>query len=81
MKTGDYPTYIELKIHVGYDAHKAEPYTYQYPSAPASMEINGIIFTTEDDKELKTMKELKEYALNLHAETLVQRGWEDLDNV
>jgi hypothetical protein len=81
MKTGDFPAWVELKVRVNYDAHKAEPYTYQYPAAPASMELNGLIFVTEDDKELKTLEELKDYALNLHTEPLVQRGWEDLDNV
>jgi hypothetical protein len=78
MKTGDFPAWIELKVRVNYDAHRAEPYTYQYPTAPASMELNDIIFVTEGDKELKTLEELKEYALNLHAETLAEQAWEDV---
>jgi hypothetical protein len=77
----EFTTDIEIKICVDYDAHKAEAYNYQYPAAPASMEINDITFLTEDGRELKTLEELTEYALNLHAESLVQQGWECLDNV
>jgi len=73
----DFPAYIELKIYVNYDAQKAEQQTWSYPGCPASMELNNLIFVTEDDKELKTLEELEEYALNLHTEPLVEQAWED----
>jgi hypothetical protein len=73
----EFSTDIELKIIVDYDAHKAEAYNYQYPAAPASMEINDITFLTEDDKELEYFNQLKEYVLNLYAESLSEQAWED----
>ena len=73
----NFPADIELKIYVNYDAQPAEQQTWSYPGCPQSMELNGLIFVTEGDKEIKTLQELKNYALNQHTDALVEAAWDD----